>query len=98
MNIPCEIKAASIDKGMLTLEFTPWQGTTTSVRIPVATPDPATRMAGQKLLSGICRKLGIVRLADSAVLVGRTLTLKLAQPKVAAGIHSAPVVVEVETC
>jgi hypothetical protein len=98
MNIPCQIKAASVDNGMLTLEFTPWQGTTTSVRIPVAAPDTDARMAGQKLLSGICRKLGIVRLADTRELVGRTLTLKLAQPKVAAGIHGAPVVVEVVTC
>jgi hypothetical protein len=98
LTIPCQITATSIDDGLLTLEFTPWLNTSTRVRIPVAIADKAKNADGQRLLARICRAVGFTTLADERQLVGKTLTLKLAQPKVAAGIHSAPVVVEVVTC
>lgn len=98
LTIPCQITATSIDDGLLTLGFKPWQNASTSVRVPIATPDKAANAEGQRLLSGICRKLGIMKLDDDSQFMGRTLTLKLAQTPVAAGIQSTPVVVEVITC
>ena len=98
LNIPCQIAAASVDDGLLTLEFTPWLNTRTRMRIPVAISDKAKNADGQRLLARICRAVGLATLADERQLVGKTLTLKLAQPKAASGIHSAPVVVEVVTC
>jgi hypothetical protein len=98
LTIPCQITATSIDDGILTLEFTPWLNATTNLRIPVATPDIPANADGQRLLSRICRALGIFMLKDEQQFVGCVLKLRISQPKVAAGIQSAPVVVEVVTC